>query len=659
MDDPSLLPFLNNNNNSNGHHYSIDIDEDVEHEEDELDDDELQDYDQNQQYPEDEIDEDEIEEDDIDDDEENQDEQEILIPPPPPPPQQQQQIIQSERGGRRKGVPRRLQLSPQIIKAPAPQQRLLPLTLPKTSTSVHHHDQPILTSDQEDDQHDEDLNNENHLDEYFDPHDNKQQNCIQLDLLARHLIENNEDEYDENNNNNHSYNDEENIFEIVDDLLADIVTTIVRDIREQRQRNFKQQQRITNGKTNGHLNYKSQTNGYAKSIQKQEQKLTNGKINTNGFTQTNSTKSSKSHSQQSLSSSSSTTTKVSDPSLLFNEFTKMMHLNSQQQLVKHKHSLSSSSFSSPPSAKRQKTSDTSSLSQPTTPLSLQQQQHQQLLWQMTQQLMMSTQTNDQDGSSLLKQQLLGLTPPGTVPKKVGRPPKQQTQPQIMRSSTNMIPPTSHSSANTSPFERGNFAPRRRGRPPKYVTERGAIPGLSSHDLDASPYDQLFAAIENSVNGNSARTSSATLQSAIASMLGHQSGLTIPPPPIIPPPAARNGAPASMVKQSAGQTRHSLPVPSNASKLSHGDGGNELDMPLMATKKRGPGRPPKTQMLLDSHQVLQATKRMNSLSSLSNNTNINNNTNNNFPPTMVPSSPTSFNLNAAFVEMLQQQQQHPH
>ncbi|CAF4318348.1 unnamed protein product, partial [Rotaria magnacalcarata] len=72
------------------------------------------------------------------------------------------------------------------------------------------------------------------------------------------------------------------------------------------------------------------------------------------------------------------------------------------------------------------------------------------------------------------------------------------------------------------------------------------------------------------------------------------------------------------------------------------------------------RPPKSQLLLDSHQVLQATKRMNSSSSLSNNSsnNNNNNNNNNFAPTMVPSSPTSFNFNAAFVDMLQQQQ-HPH
>ncbi|CAF5153760.1 unnamed protein product, partial [Rotaria socialis] len=59
--------------------------------------------------------------------------------------------IQSERGGRRKGVPRRLQLSPHIAKSSAPQQRLLPLSSSKSSSIVHHHhDQPILTSDQED-----------------------------------------------------------------------------------------------------------------------------------------------------------------------------------------------------------------------------------------------------------------------------------------------------------------------------------------------------------------------------------------------------------------------------------------------------------------------------------------------------------------------------
>lgn len=208
-----------------------------------------------------------------------------------------------------------------------------------------------------------------------------------------------------------------------------------------------------------------------------------------------------------------------------------MPFNSQSQSVKHKHSSSSSNNFSPPSsaAKRQKTSDLTAIPS----LS-----HQQLLWQMTQQLMMSTQTNETDSSSLLKQQLLGLNPPGpTIPKRVGRPPKQQpTQqiqpPQVMRSSTNMIPPVAHSSSNTSSsFERTtNFAPRRRGRPPKYVTERSAaVPSLPSHDLDPTSYDQLFAAIENSVTGNSTRTSSAAFQSALASMLGHQSNLPLPIP----------------------------------------------------------------------------------------------------------------------------------
>ena len=334
--------------------------------------------------------------------------------------------------------------------------------------------------------------------------------------------------------------------------------------------------------------------------------------------------------------SSKSSKRLSDPSTLLNEFIRhkikskpIVSSSSPQQINK--------SNTSPPLAKRQKITDS--------PLSLQQ-QHQQLLWQMTQQLMMANASDDiTENSSLLKQQLLGLTSASssssTVPKRVGRPPKQQIQsPQVMRSSTNMIPPISTSTS----YERANFAPRRRGRPPKYVTERGAaIPGLSSHELDPLPYDQLFAAIENSVTGNSSRTSSAAFQSALASMLGQQSGLAIPtlPIPTPPPTAPRNGVPASMVKQSAGQTRHSLPTSTNGS-----------NMPLMATKKRGPGRPPKSQLLIDSHQVLQATKRINSPSSLANTNN------NNFPPTMVPSSPTSFNLNAAFVEMLQQQQQYP-
>jgi len=157
---------------------------------------------------------------------------------------------------------------------------------------------------------------------------------------------------------------------------------------------------------------------------------------------------------------------------------------------------------------------------------------------------------------------------------------------------------------------------------------------------------FFAAIENGIAANTGGASAAAFQSALASMLGQQAALSIPPPP---PPVARNGAPASMVKNSAGQTRHSLPASSSmntSSKLSHEIGGGGIDMPLMATKKRGPGRPPKSQMLFDPHQILQATQRLNSPT----------NNNNNFPPTMVPSSPTSFNLNAAFVEMLQQQQQ---
>jgi hypothetical protein len=155
---------------------------------------------------------------------------------------------------------------------------------------------------------------------------------------------------------------------------------------------------------------------------------------------------------------------------------------------------------------------------------------------MTQQLMMSSPSNDTDNlaavnSSLLKQQLLGLTqsdPP--IPKRTNRPSKPQAQSPGISS----IPPTSHSSTSPSPFERGNFAPRRRGRPPKYVTDRG-LAGLSSFDLDpsslTSPYDQLFAAIENGINANAGGASAAAFQSALASMLGQQAALSIPPPPV--------------------------------------------------------------------------------------------------------------------------------
>jgi len=209
-----------------------------------------------------------------------------------------------------------------------------------------------------------------------------------------------------------------------------------------------------------------------------------------------------------------------------------MQLNSQQQLVKHKLSPSSSSFSSPSAAKRQKTSETSS--QPSIPLSIQQ-QHQQLLWEMTQQLMMSSATNDTDtlaavNSSLLKQQLLGLTQPDATTKRTNRPSKPQAQSPGMTSNTNMIPSTSHPST----FDRGSFAPRRRGRPPKYVTDRG-LAGLSSFDLDpsslTSSYDQLFAAIENGISANNGGASAAAFQSALASMLGQQAGLSIPPPSV--------------------------------------------------------------------------------------------------------------------------------
>lgn len=232
-------------------------------------------------------------------------------------------------------------------------------------------------------------------------------------------------------------------------------------------------------------------------------------------------------------------------------------------------------------AKRPKLSNDSTLSL----------QHQQLLWQMTQQLLMPNPTNELDTSSLLKQQLLGVAPPAK--RSPGRPPKHSIPPQAMRSSTNMT---------TSPISQtSNFAPRRRGRPPKYVTERPTNP--------TNDFDQLFAAIENSVGTNPHRT---TLPTAFASMLGQ------------PTTATRNGTPASMMKQSAGQTRQNM--------------SNAVDLGLNIPKKRGPGRPPKNQTLVNSHA-----------------------NNVNFPPTMVPSSPSSFDFNAAlimFQQHHQQQQQHP-
>jgi hypothetical protein len=154
---------------------------------------------------------------------------------------ERQQPVQNERGGRRKGVPRRLQLSPEIIKPPT--QRLLPLSLSKsTSTSVHHHDQPILTSDQEDENDLENIYHQNQI----------EQNYLQLDFLSKHFLD---------KNNNHEENEE--ILEIVDDILADIVTIIVKDIKEQRK------------KSNEYFNHKKQTN--------EIQKISNGKHNSNGL----------------------------------------------------------------------------------------------------------------------------------------------------------------------------------------------------------------------------------------------------------------------------------------------------------------------------------------------------------------------------------------
>jgi len=157
--------------------------------------------------------------------------------------EQQQQPVQNERGGRRKGVPRRLQLSPEIIKAPT--QRLLPLSSSSKTTlsSVHHHDQPILTSDQEDENDIENIYHQNEI----------EQNYLQLDLLSKNFLD--------KNNNNHEENEE--ILEIVDDILADIVTIIVKDIKQQRK------------KSNEHFNPKQQTNGI--------KKITNGKHNSNNL----------------------------------------------------------------------------------------------------------------------------------------------------------------------------------------------------------------------------------------------------------------------------------------------------------------------------------------------------------------------------------------
>lgn len=216
MDDPSLLPFFTHTN-GNGHHYAMEMDDDDE------DDEELEEH----QYPEDEI-----------DDEEILDEHEIHLPPPP-----SVTLPSQERGGRRKGVPRRLHISPPRTISSL-QSRSLFATQSATSSSANlpHRD-------------DEELNNEN---DYSHPHPAiKTSNGLDLEFFSSSTYLD-EDEYDENNNM--SYAEEENVFETVDDILADIVTIIVRDIRQQRQRNFKHR-------------FLHQTNGHRKS----QEKFSNGK----------------------------------------------------------------------------------------------------------------------------------------------------------------------------------------------------------------------------------------------------------------------------------------------------------------------------------------------------------------------------------------------
>ena len=133
--------------------------------------------------------------------------------------------VQHERGGRRKGVPRRLKLSPEVIKPPS--QRLLPISLSKsTPASVHHHEQPILTSDQEDENDIENIYHQNQT----------EQNYLQLDFTSKHFL-------DKNNNNQEEHED---ILEIVDDILADIVTIIVKDVKQHEENQWTFQFQRTN-----------------------------------------------------------------------------------------------------------------------------------------------------------------------------------------------------------------------------------------------------------------------------------------------------------------------------------------------------------------------------------------------------------------------------
>jgi hypothetical protein len=188
-------------------------------------------------------------ENDFDEDEVDENEHVPVNYPPEdevePAPVQPVQPVLTERGGRRKGVPRRLQLSPEVVKTPS--QRLLPASLSKSSsTAVHHHEQPILTSDQEDETEIEDLYQQNQT----------EQNYLQLDFVGKELI-------DKNNNPSYPYEENEDILETVDDILADVVAIIVRDIKQQRKKHTSQSNGHSQNKV--HSNGKTHSNGLSES----------------------------------------------------------------------------------------------------------------------------------------------------------------------------------------------------------------------------------------------------------------------------------------------------------------------------------------------------------------------------------------------------------
>lgn len=207
----------------------------------------------------------------------------------------------------------------------------------------------------------------------------------------------------------------------------------------------------------------------------------------------------------------------------------------------NKHKLSPTAS---PVVKRQKTSETGTTNSNSSPsLALQQQQ---LLWEMTQQLMMSAAAANESeslaavNSSLLKQQLLGLNQSDPLNKGAAAT-ATKSRPTTKVRPPSPVLPSNPNPTSSSPYERANFAPRRRGRPPKYVTERG-LTSLPSLDLDpstlTSSYDQLLTAIENGMTSNA---NNVAFQSALASMLGQQQAAaaaaaalaSIPPPTTAP------------------------------------------------------------------------------------------------------------------------------